>query len=438
MVCITCLIVALSLPISRGLYNIEVMNRNMVGFLTAVLFVSGIIVLNQELILPKIMGKSKRIYVSTTLNFVVLVLIPALLTIVVWANGELVVARSGSSADKILLFVLFSSIVYLLAEGISTGTRHLISFDENDRNPIIKDELDYDSGIRHCLTNMNLDYDHRLRQQMIKSSFMKFARNNIIPKQIQRGEFIRKKTQFKSFYEDVVDLYFSQLNEKYDWPEKERQPLNEFLSTSLMQSVIADDVINQLYKNIKDNWMKQKIAEQSIFSLVALLEFNYSGSDRDEIIKLVKEKKSIVNFFVDSEDKFVVKSVHYNRTRIFTAVFISYFDYLSKFQVPVLTRKDDSQILIQILDSLINKHIEKYNRTGVDEFFYTETNQSKVIPIQNYEQDKQFKNNVDVAIRQLMDSRALFTTKSPTDEGISSMLDLDGIIDMISKWDEWG
>ena len=413
------------------------MTRNYVGLFTAILFVTGIIVLNQELMLPKIMGKSKKIFISIALNFVVLALIPALL-IVVWGNGEQVVARSGSSTDKMLLFVLFSVAVYLLAEAISTGIRNSISLDENNIDQINKDELDYDLEISYCLTNMSLDYDHRLRQQMIKSSFIKYARNHVIPKQIQRGEFIRKKTQFKSFYEEVVDQFFSQLNEQYAWPEKERQSLSGFLRTSLMQSVIADDLINQLYKNIKQNWTEQTIVQQSVFSLVMLLEFNYSSSDRDEIIKLVKEKKSIVNFFVDSEDKFVVKKVHYNRTRIFTAVFISYFDYLSKFQVPVLTRKDDSQILIQILDSLINRHIEKYNRTGVDDFFLNETNESEVISIQNYEQDKQFKNNVDVAIKQLLDSQALFRTKSPTDEGIGSMLDLDKIIEMLSKWDEWG
>ena len=142
MVCIFCLIFSLSYPIIRGLYDIELMTRNYVGLFTAILFVTGIIVLNQELMLPKIMGKSKKIFISIALNFVVLALIPALL-IVVWGNGEQVVARSGSSTDKMLLFVLFSVAVYLLAEAISTGIRNSISLDENNIDQINKDELDY-------------------------------------------------------------------------------------------------------------------------------------------------------------------------------------------------------------------------------------------------------------------------------------------------------
>ena len=434
-VCISCILISLSFPILRGLYNIDLMTRLILNIAAAILFVAGILLINQELSIPKIMQRSKRFVIPVILNFIVLVLIPAIF-IVLWANGEQVLTISGFREDRIILLLFFCIGVYFLAEAISTGIRSTISIDMNDEYETSEDDLEYGMEISYCLTNTSLDNQHKLKQQIIKSSFIKYTRSQFIPEQLRLGRFSQRRTFFNDFYEDIVDSFFNTLCANYSWPKKEKESLVEFLDSNLMHSVVADYLISQLYKKIKLDWTNQKIVDQSVFSLAMLLEFNFSSSNSNEMITLVKEQNSLLNFFVESEVKPVVKEVHYNRTRIFTAVLLSYFDYLSKFQVPVLTRKDDSQIIHQILESLISKHIEKYNRTGVDEFFFKEA-QGEPISIQNFELDQKFKKNIDRVVEQLIDSRILFRTKSPIDEGIDSIVEMDDITEILSKWDEW-
>jgi hypothetical protein len=356
--------------------------------------------------------------------------------IVIWANGEQVLTISGFREDRVMLLLFFCIGVYFLAEAISTGIRSTISIDVNDEYETSESDLEYGIDISYCLTNTSLDNQHKLKQQIIKSSFINHARSQFIPEQLRLGRFSQRRTFFNDFYEDIIDSFFNHLSENFSWPKKERESLVEFLDSGLIHSVIADYLIGQLYKKIKSDWTNQIIVDQSVFSLAILLEFNFSSSNSNEMITLVKEQNSLLNFFVDSEVKAVVKEVHYNRTRIFTAVLLSYFDYLSKFQVPILTRKDDSQIIHQILESLISKHIDKYNRTGVDEFFFKDTI-GEPISIQNFELDQKFKKNLDPVVEQLIDSRVLFRTRSPIDEGIDSILEMDSITEILSKWDEW-
>ena len=434
-VCISCILISLSFPILRGIDDFSLMTRLILNIAAAILFVSGILLINQELSIPKIMEKSKHFVISVMLNFVVLVILPVVF-IVIWANGEQVSTISGVMEDRVMLLLFFCTGVYLLAEAISTGIRSTISIDVNYEFETPEDDLEYDIDISYCLTNTSLENHHKLKQRIVKSSFIKYARSQFIPEQLRLGYFIRRRTFFNDFYEDLIDSFFNHLSENYSWPKREKESLVEFLDSSLIHSVVADFLIGQLYKKIKLDWTKEIIIDQSVFSLAMLLEFNFSSSGSNEMITLVKDQNSLLNFFVESEAKAVVKEVHYNRTRIFTAVLLSYFDYLSKFQVPILTRKDDSQIIYQILESLISKHIEKYNRTGVDEFFFKQT-QGEPISIQNFELDQKFKKEIDQVVEQLIDSRVLFRTKSPLDEGIESVLEMDDVTEILSKWDEW-
>ena len=111
------------------------------------------------------------------------------------------------------------------------------------------------------------------------------------------------------------------MSENYSWPKREKESFVEFLDSSLIHSVVADFLIGQLYKKIKLDWTNEIIIDQSVFSLAMLLEFNFSSSGSNEMITLVKDQTfALLNFFVESEAKAVVKEVHYNRTRIFTVV----------------------------------------------------------------------------------------------------------------------
>jgi len=435
-VCIASMIIALILPIARSLENIDVRLRYYIAAFSSVLFLSGIFVLNQQLSVPKLLRKSNNIYLRYFLNFVLFIVLP-IIVIPQWANGEMVVAKSDNYYDKVLLIFLFCFGVLFLADMISTGARATISLEDNNAADTDKDDLDYDSKITYCLMNTNLDPEHRLRQHIIKSNFIKFTRLESIQERLNEGRFTKEKTEFEPFFNELIELYFMQLKEEHNWPEKEKQPLKDFLDTKLMQSIVSNSLIHRLFKIIKMNWGDGFIQPQSVFSITTLLDFNYSNNSRDGIIKSVRENRSIVNYFVYPEQKFgTAKDVHYNRVRIFTAVFISYFDYLSQFQVPILSRKDDSEILMQILNSLTKKQTEKYSRTDVENFFLLNADY-RPISLVNQEQDERLKLYFDNTIRQLMDSNVLYRSQSPVDEHISKHVDTDDITNILAKWDEW-
>ena len=221
-VCISCILISLSFPIVRGLYNIDLMTRLILNIAAAILFVAGILLINQELSIPKIMERSKRFVIPVILNFIVLVLIPVIF-IVLWANGEQVLTISGFREDRIILLLFFCIGVYFLAEAISTGIRSTISIDMNDEYETSEDDLEYGMEISYCLTNTSLDNQHKLKQQIIKSSFIKYTRSQFIPEQLRLGRFSQRRTFFNDYYEDIVDSFFNTLCANYSWPKKENK-----------------------------------------------------------------------------------------------------------------------------------------------------------------------------------------------------------------------
>ena len=128
------------------------------------------------------MEKSKRFVISVMLNFVALVILLAVF-IVIWANGEQVLTISGVMEDRVMLLVLCTGVYS--AEAISTGIRSTISIDVNHEFETLEDDLEYDIDISYCLTIQAFENHHKLKQRIVKSSFIKYARSQFIPEQLR-------------------------------------------------------------------------------------------------------------------------------------------------------------------------------------------------------------------------------------------------------------
>ena len=129
------------------------------------------------------------------------------------------------------------------------------------------------------------------------------------------------------------------------------------------------------------------------------------------------------------------KNLHINRIRVFTTILISYFDYVSRSSIPHLSRKDDANILLQILDTFTKDQLTRFPRTEINDFLYGDK-MRETIQIDDPEKDEKFGSVIDVALQQLM-NKEIYSSPSPVSKNIHDIVDLDEIFHLLANWDDW-
>jgi hypothetical protein len=169
--------------------------------------------------------------------------------------------------------------------------------------------------------------------------------------------------------------------------------------------------------------------------MVILLETLCSQKSPQEMASSITERRNLLNFFVDGQPTGAPKNLHINRIRVFSTILISYFDYVSLSSIPHLSRTDDANILLQILDTFTKDQLTKFPRTDINNFLYRDKKR-EIIQIDDPGKDERLSSAIDVVLRQLM-NRDIYTSPSPISNKIHEIVDLDEIFHLLANWDDW-
>ena len=422
----------LAMPIFRGLQPLPFKFQMLVTFLLGLIVVWGILVLNPKLNLPAFKEKSENNRFKSLINFVIYAVIPIGIASL-WYNGELV---NQNDRNIPLLIFLFSCSCIGAASWLSSLFQSIVSWDDNTSDEYDKDDLDYDGELNYCLSGSELTYSQMLRKEKIISRFYLYCKNNRLSQDVDNGKFIVVKViNYNEYYESLVGAFFLELQQNHNWPKKEREPLFELFNGNQIKNNVFKFIVDRLYQTMRDLRQNKRLSPQIIISMVILLETLYSQKSPQEMASSINERRNLLNFFVDGQQTGVTKNLHINRIRVFTTILISYFDYVSRSSIPHLSRKDDANILLQILDTFTKDQLTRFPRTEINDFLYGDK-MRETIQIDDPEKDEKFGSVIDVALQQLM-NKEIYSSPSPVSKNIHDIVDLDEIFHLLANWDDW-
>ena len=433
--CVLGLFLVVTWPITRGFFDIGFIQRIIFAITASSIFLMSILVINPQLGSPTIFTRIKRL--KMRLLILLLALISSIAILFAWANGELVVSMNDSLANSFILFLMFLAGLGLFSYTVSILVRMGISLKEEETPDADWDDLEFNSDLYYCLTGHGLDFTERQRRSKIYTKFLEHMRVEHIPNQMKEGNFTKKHMKFETFYKNCENEYFDILSDQFNWDLTVKKELFEMIRNEKGEVRIKQYLIEELYKQITEQWVEKIIYPQTIFSIVVLLEMlrKIDKEEKDLRDGIGSNKSSLLEFFIDPESNMNKQRIHKDRIQIFCTILISYSEYLAEYQGPVLCDQKDAQTINEITQIVTSKMDNRIHRAHKDQVL-TGIGTYDPIVIKNPEVDELLKEETLELIRERLSSDDFFPLPAPYEA--NQNYDTTKIDEIMSKWKNRG
>ena len=429
--CVIGLFLVVTWPITRGFFAIGFWVRIIFTMAASSIFLTSIFVINPQLGSPRTFTGIKRL--SMRLLMLSIALISGGVILSAWANGEIAVSRYDSLKYSFILFLMFFAGLGLFSYAFSVAVRMGISLKEDETPDADWDDLEFNTDLYYCLTDPGLDFSERQRRSKIYTKFLEHMRVEYIPNQMKEGNFTKKHIKFEAFYTNCEKEYFDILRDQFNWDLTIQQPLFEMIRKEKGEVRIKQYLIEELYKQITEQWVEKIIYPQTIFSIVVLLEMlrKIDKNEKDLRDEIGSNKSSLLEFFIDPESNLNKQRIHKDRIQIFCTILISYSEYLAEYQGPVLCDQKDAQTINEITQIVTSKMDNRIPRAHKDQVL-TGIGTYEPIVIENPEIDELLKEETLELIRERLSSDDFFPLPAPHEA--NQNYDTAKIDEIMSKW----